>query len=65
MEHCGNCVVECNIGKEGGRLEERIERRGKQRGKEGRNMYIVVCVSVKQSMQLLACWACVIIYVIT
>ena len=47
------------------RKEEMIERRGKEGGKEGRkegrNMYIVVCVFVKQSTQLLTCWAYVII----
>ena len=32
---------------------------GREEGiKEKRYMYVVVCVTVKQSMQLLACWAC-------
>ena len=42
---CGNCVVECKIGKKGGRKEERIEEGRKEGKKEGRKEYAHSCVS--------------------
>ena len=54
-----------NVGyerKEEGRNDRKKGEGRRERRKEGRNMYIVVCVFVKQSTQLLACWACMIIY---
>ena len=47
--------------KEEGRNDRKKGEGRRERKKEGRNMYIVVCVFVKQSTQLLTCWAYVII----